>query len=240
MVWPPCFDLRSKAQAGVDYEDEWGEFVSAVNAVNGELLGDSASMPEIPQHPASAGDTPRSASPTASRCSEAATSSSSNGRSDSRRFSSDSGSRACSGCRTPSSSEPGSTSSGGTCATGGNSSWARGLRAMMADINAKRRAWKDAEEARIAQEEAEATAARIHEDAVAALMRNDATRPQAEAVVRRRRGEAQRLGNGSLRRLPRQAQEIEGEKVQEGVCAAALRRELAVVAHQASLFGGFR
>jgi hypothetical protein len=119
-------------------------------------------------------------------------------------------------------------------------SWARGMRAMWTKYNAKQVAAQEAEAARVVGEEAKAAAARAQEEAVMALVRSGATRPQAEAIARRRRSEAEKLGNGSLRRLPRQAQEIEGDKVQEGVSAAALRRELAVVAHQASLFVSFR
>ncbi|PNW73202.1 hypothetical protein CHLRE_14g622951v5 [Chlamydomonas reinhardtii] len=232
---PPCFDLRSRTASGASSEDEWGDFVSAAD---GDSWGDFVSAASGPD-----GDTPRPASPTGSRSSEAATSAGSDTPVDSRRCSSDSMGRSYSGCQTPSTSSGISMSSspaGGSVNSGSGGGWAGGIRAMMASFKAKQRAAEQAEEARIAKEEAEAAAARAHEEAVAALMRNGATRPQAEALVRRRRSEAQRLGNRSLKRLPRQAQEIEGEKVQEGACAAALRRELAVVAHQASLFGGFR
>ncbi|KAG2429939.1 hypothetical protein HYH02_013890 [Chlamydomonas schloesseri] len=233
---PPCFDLSAKTSSGAGCEDEWSEFVSAEPAP-------TAAADTVEERHVSLGSTPRSASPTGSRCSEAATSTSSAGRSHSRRTSNDSIS--CGSCHTPlswgqGSVTPPSHSGSGTGGASGTTSWARGMRAMWADYSAKQRVAVEVEAARIAQEEAEAAAARAHEAAVMALMRSGATRPQAEAVARRRLSEGERLGNRSLRRLPRQAQEIEGEKVQEGVSAAALRRELALVAHQASLFGGFR
>ncbi|KAG2493811.1 hypothetical protein HYH03_008030 [Edaphochlamys debaryana] len=84
---------------------------------------------------------------------------------------------------------------------------------------------------------AEAAAAAALEAEVSKLMSRGATRPQAEALARRRLA-PQRLGNGrSLKRLPSQARDIEGDRIQEGVCGQALRAEEGRVTLQVQLSG---